>query len=48
MLKLGVSARLGHSSIAITLDLYSYVTPEMQKEVSDKLEDGFFSKVLGK
>jgi len=27
-----VSEMLGHSSIAITLDLYSHVTPTMQRE----------------
>ena len=32
-----VSERLGHSSIAITLDLYSHVIPGMQAEAADKL-----------
>ena len=37
MLELGeypkvVSEMLGHSSVAITLDLYSHVTPTLQKE----------------
>jgi hypothetical protein len=30
---------LGHSSIAITLDLYSHVTPTMQREAVRALED---------
>ena len=32
-----VSERLGHSSIAITLDLYSHVTPSLQAEAAEKL-----------
>lgn len=41
MLQLGehpkvVSERLGHSRVAITMDTYSHVTPDMQKEASDK------------
>ena len=32
-----VSERLGHSSIAITLDTYSHVTPTMQAEAADRL-----------
>jgi integrase len=43
MLKLGehpkiVSERLGHSSIQMTLNLYSHVTYDMQKESSDRFE----------
>ncbi len=30
-----VSERLGHSTIAITLDIYSHVTPSMQSEAAD-------------
>jgi integrase len=33
-----VSERLGHANIKITLDLYSHVTPSMQRQVSDRLE----------
>lgn len=32
-----VSERLGHSSIAVTLDLYSHVTPGLQAEAAEKL-----------
>jgi hypothetical protein len=32
------SEMLGHSSIAITLDLYSHVTPTMQREAVDALD----------
>jgi integrase len=33
-----VSERLGHSNIKMTIDLYSHVTPTMQRQVSDRLE----------
>jgi len=33
-----VQERLGHSSIKITLDLYSHVTPTMQKEAALAME----------
>ena len=33
-----VSERLGHSTIAITLDLYSHILPGLQREASDKIE----------
>ena len=33
-----VSERLGHSSIAITLDVYSHVLPNMQQQAADKLD----------
>ena len=32
-----VSQRLGHSSISITLDLYSHVTPGMDKEIAEQV-----------
>jgi integrase len=43
MLKSGVhpkiaQERLGHSSIAITLDLYSHVMPGMQDEAAQKVD----------
>ena len=43
LMKLGehpkvVSERLGHSNISITLDVYSHVTSDMQKEAADKFE----------
>jgi len=34
-----VSEMLGHSSIAITLDTYSHVLPNMQSEAAKALED---------
>jgi len=38
-----VQERLGHSSIQMTLDLYSHVTPEMSKAASESL-NGLLSK----
>jgi integrase len=32
-----VQERLGHASIAITLDLYSHVAPGMQEDAADRL-----------
>jgi integrase len=37
-----VSERLGHSSVAITLDVYSHVLPGMQQEASERLENLLF------
>jgi integrase len=34
-----VSERLGHSQVNITLDTYSHVLPDMQKEAADKLNN---------
>jgi integrase len=34
-----VSERLGHSSVAITLDVYSHVLPNMQAEAAEKLDE---------
>ena len=33
-----VSERLGHATVAITLDLYSHVTPTMQAEAAAKMD----------
>lgn len=33
-----ISERLGHSKIAVTLDVYSHVTPNMQHEVASQLD----------
>ncbi len=32
-----VSEMLGHSQIGITLDLYSHVTPTMQRDAADEM-----------
>jgi integrase len=37
-----VQDRLGHSSVAIALDLYSHVSPAMQSEVAARLD-----KIIG-
>ncbi len=33
-----VSERLGHASVAITLDIYSHVLPGMQEDAADKVD----------
>jgi integrase len=38
-----VSERLGHSTIGITLDTYSHVLPDMQKEAARRIDDVFRS-----
>lgn len=37
-----VSERLGHSTIGITMDTYSHVTPNMQKEAAKKFDSFLF------
>lgn len=39
------SQRLGHSSIGITLDLYSHVIGDLQTEAAQKLDTGIFQKL---
>ncbi len=39
-----VSERLGHSNIAITIDLYSHIAPTMQREAADGLDNILFKK----
>jgi integrase len=34
-----VSERLGHATITITLDRYSHVTPTMQEQAADTIEE---------
>jgi len=38
------SERLGHASITMTLDTYSHVMPDMQREASDKMEELLFGR----
>lgn len=33
-----ISERLGHLQIGITMDIYSYIMPGMQKQAADKIE----------
>ena len=35
-----VSERLGHSSIGVTLDTYSHVTPGLQERAALRFEEG--------
>lgn len=39
-----VSERLGHSTIVLTLDVYSHVLPSMQKDATEQLEELIFKK----
>jgi len=34
-----IAARLGHSSISVTMDTYSHVMPEMQREAAEAFDD---------
>lgn len=34
-----VAERLGHSKVSVTLDTYSHVLPNMQKDVANKLAE---------
>ena len=43
-----VSERLGHSTVVLTLDVYSHVLPTMQQDATDHLEDMIFSKTGSK
>lgn len=43
-----VSERLGHSTIILTLDVYSHVLPTMQEDASAQLEAMIFQKVSAK
>ncbi len=39
------SQRLGHSTVSITLDLYSHVIGNLQAEAADKIDSGIFKKL---
>lgn len=43
-----VSERLGHTDIRITLNTYSHVLPNMQKEAAEKLAENVFIKTANK
>jgi len=50
MLSYGIPAkvashRLGHSSIGITLDLYSHIIGDLQTEAANKIDAGIFQKL---
>jgi len=40
-----VSQRLGHSSVSVTLDIYSHVLQDMQNEVSDQIENNILKQI---
>ena len=42
-----VSERLGHATVAITLDTYSHVLPNMQHEAAEKLDGLLFRPHTG-
>lgn len=42
-----VSERLGHASIAITLDTYSNVLPGMQEEAAERIDAGLRKALAG-
>ena len=42
-----VSERLGHRSVAFTLDVYSHVVPTIQKAAAQRLEEMLDPQVLG-
>jgi integrase len=42
-----VSERLGHSSVSITLDIYSHVSPAMQTDAADRVAALFTGPVAG-
>jgi integrase len=39
-----VSERLGHASVALTLDIYSHVLPSMQQQAAERLEAILFNR----
>jgi integrase len=39
-----VSERLGHASVALTLDIYSHVLPSMQQQAAERLEGMLFNR----
>ncbi len=43
-----VSQRLGHSSVNVTLDIYTHVQADMQTEVTDKIENGIMKSIPDK
>lgn len=42
-----VQERLGHSSIAVTLNLYGHVTETMQQEAASRLDAGLGRAISG-
>ena len=42
-----VSERLGHGSVAITLDIYSHVVPGLQEAAARRFDDVMFESLIG-
>ena len=42
-----VSERLGHGSVAITLDIYSHVVPGLQEAAARRFDDVMFESLMG-
>jgi integrase len=42
-----VSERLGHATVALTLDVYSHVLPDMQQQAADKFQEMLYSHASG-
>ena len=42
-----VSERLGHSSISLTLDVYSHVMPGMQREAAERIDESLRAALPG-
>jgi hypothetical protein len=38
-----VQERLGHATVSITLDVYSHVTPSLQQDAAERLQDLFIA-----
>ena len=43
-----VSERLGHSTVALTLDIYSHVLPGLQEAAAKRFEEGLFTQPVSK
>ena len=41
-----ISERLGHSSIAITMDIYSHVMPGLQEEAAIRFEEALTPRIM--
>ena len=39
-----ISKNLGHASVAITLDIYAHLTPNVMEEAAKKIESRLFGK----
>jgi integrase len=42
-----VSERLGHASIAVTMDVYSHAIPGLQEDAAQRIDPALWSALLG-